>query len=107
VGGAAAARRPRRAGGNRRRAARPPRLLGAFEPLLLGWRSRKESLGQAEPRIVGGGIFRAFALVDGRAVALWRVGGTGPQLQPFGRLRAAAQTALERDYAAVVEFLGG
>jgi winged helix DNA-binding protein len=83
-----------------------PRLLGAFEPLLLGWRSRKEILGPAEPRIVSGGIFRAFALVDGRAVARWRIGGAGPQLEPFGRLRAAAQTALELDYAAVVEFLG-
>jgi Winged helix DNA-binding domain len=85
----------------------PPRLLGAFEPLLLGWRSRREILGPAEPRIVTGGIFRAFALVDGRGAALWRIGRAGPQLQPFGRLRAAAQTALERDYAAVVEFLGG
>ena len=39
-----------------------PRLLGAFEPLLMGWCSRTAVLGRHDARIVTGGIFRAFAL---------------------------------------------
>jgi hypothetical protein len=84
-----------------------PRLLGAFEPVLLGWRSRAAIVGEAEPRIVGGGIFRAFALVDGHAGALWRIGGEKPAIEPFGRLPRGTRAALERDYAAVLEFLRG
>jgi hypothetical protein len=83
----------------------PPRLLGAFEPALLGWRSREEIVGDAAPLIVSGGIFRAFAVVDGRAAALWRLGGEKPTIEPFGRLASADRRALERDYGAVLEFL--
>ena len=36
----------------------PPRLLGAFDPSLVGWSSREEIVGDHEPRIVTGGIFR-------------------------------------------------
>ena len=50
----------------------PPRLLGAFEPFLLGWRSREEVLGEHESAVVSGGLFRPFALVRGRAVATGR-----------------------------------
>lgn len=83
-----------------------PRLLGAFDPVLLGWRSREDIVGPPGPRIVSGGIFRAFALVDGRAAGLWRIGGEQPDIEPFGRLPRGALAALERDYAAVLEFLG-
>src|SRR6185437_2064889 len=34
----------------------PPRLLGAFDPLLMGWRSRAPLLGEHESRVVSGGI---------------------------------------------------
>ncbi|MGZ4172033.1 MAG: winged helix DNA-binding domain-containing protein [Solirubrobacteraceae bacterium] len=93
----------------RGRAARVPgpRLLGAFEPLLLGWRSRAEVLGDHEPRVVTGGVFRSFALVQGRGVAVWRLTGTGGiEIEPFAGLDAGAVAALERDGAAVRRFLG-
>ena len=93
----------------RGRAARlpAPRLLGAFEPLLLGWRSRADVLGDHEPRVVSGGVFRSFALVAGRAVALWRLSGDGGvELEPFADLDAAAARALERDGEALRRFLG-
>jgi Winged helix DNA-binding domain len=83
----------------------PPRLLGAFEPALLGWRSRAEIVGDAGRLIVSGGVFRAFALVGGRAAALWRIGGQRPEIEPFGRLSSADRSTLERDYQAVLEFL--
>jgi hypothetical protein len=82
-----------------------PRLLGAFEPVLLGWRSREDILGPPGPQIVTGGIFRAFAMVDGRAAALWRIDGEKPDIEPFGRLPRGALAALQRDYADVLEFL--
>jgi hypothetical protein len=92
----------------RPRAARrpPPRLLGAFEPLLLGWRSRSDVLGHAEGKVVAGGIFRSFALVGGRAAAGWRFKGSRIEIEPFAELADDVTAALERDAAAVRRFLG-
>src|SRR4029077_497250 len=44
-----------------------PRLLGAFDPLLLGWTSRERVLGPHTHLVTMNGIFRPFALVKGRA----------------------------------------
>jgi hypothetical protein len=85
----------------------PPRLLGAFEPLLLGWRSRESILGANEPRVVSGGLFRAFALVDGRAMATWKIARGAVALEPFAGLRASEREALARDGVAVMSFFGG
>jgi hypothetical protein len=93
----------------RGRAARlpAPRLLGPFEPLLLGWRSRADVLDDHEPRVVSGGVFRSFALVGGRAVALWRLSGDrGIEIEPFVDLDSETAAALERDGEAVRRFLG-
>jgi hypothetical protein len=49
----------------------PPRLLGPFDPLLLGWRSRDFVLAEAKGIVRNNGIFRAIALVDGRAAGTW------------------------------------
>jgi hypothetical protein len=82
-----------------------PRLLGPFEPVLLGWKSRELLVGKAEPLLVSGGIFRPFALVRGRAVASWRISGQNVQLEPFGRLARRDRDALETDGKDVVRFL--
>lgn len=58
--------------GGRSAAVPKPMLLGAFDELLTGWASRAWVLGPHEGRVVRGGMFRPFALVDGRAVATWR-----------------------------------
>jgi hypothetical protein len=50
----------------------PPRLLGAFDPVLCGWASKAWVLGDAEPDVVQGGMYKAFALVEGRAAGTWR-----------------------------------
>ena len=47
----------------------PPRLLGAFDPVLLGWTSREQILGPHTELVTLNGIFRPFAMVKGRAVA--------------------------------------
>jgi len=59
-----------------------PRLLGAFEPLLLGWNSREPVLAEHAAKVVSGGIFRGFALAGGRAVGLWRLRGRAVELEP-------------------------
>jgi hypothetical protein len=86
----------------------PPRLLGAFDPLLLGWASRAELLGtHAESGIVTShGIFRPFALVRGRAAATWRLAGGEVALEPFERIGRRESAALRRDAADVLRFLG-
>lgn len=84
----------------------PPRLLGVFEPLLLGWTSRADVLGDAEPRIVSGGMFRGFGLVGGRARAVWRFDGGRIEIEPLPGLRAADRRALEADAEGVRAFLG-
>jgi len=83
----------------------PPRLLGPYEPLLLGWRSRADVLGEHEPAVISGGLFRPIALARGRAVATWKLDGGRPVLQPFKRLSAKDAAALEADAFEVERFL--
>jgi hypothetical protein len=93
---------------NRRPAAAklpPPRLLGSFEPLLLGWTSRRPLLDAHEQLITVNGLFRPFALVGGRAVATWSIRAGELDLTPFDRLSAADAALLEADAADVVRFL--
>jgi hypothetical protein len=83
----------------------PPRLLGAFEPILLGWVARQPLLGTGESAIMLGGLFLPFALVRGRAAATWRIARGEVVIEPFGRLSSADAAALEADGAEVMRFL--
>lgn len=84
----------------------PPRLLGAFDPLLHGWVSREPVLGTRRGVVTSNGVFRPFALVDGRAVGLWSIAGGAVVLRPFASLPVEAAAALEADAADVRRFLG-
>jgi len=84
----------------------PPRLLGAFDPLLLGWASRDPVTGPHRQIVTINGLFRPFALADGRAVATWTITGGQIILAPFTALDAATRTALDTDAADVKRFLG-
>lgn len=84
----------------------PPRLLGAFDPVLLGWTSRAPLLHSHAAEVTVGGLFRPFALVRGRAVATWSLRAGEVVLAPFGRLAATDRAALDADAADVVRFLG-
>jgi hypothetical protein len=83
----------------------PPRLLGPFDPVLLGWTSRESLLGSHDAAIVGNGVFRPFALVQGQAAAIWRIHGGEVALEPFGRLGREDAAALEADADDVKRFL--
>jgi hypothetical protein len=84
-----------------------PRLLGAFDPILCGWTSREWLLDGHEWRIVSGGLFRPFALVRGRAVAVWSFADDPVRIEPFDRVSRADLAALERDARDVERFLRG
>jgi hypothetical protein len=83
----------------------PPRLLGAFDPLLLGWTSREPVLGSHQGVVTVNGLFRPFALVRGRAVATWKLPRGQVELSPFGRLSKADRAALAADADDVLRFL--
>lgn len=83
----------------------PPRLLGAFDPILLGWTSREPILGRHQPKVVTGGLFRPFAIAAGRAVAGWKWARDEVTMEPYERLPARQAAALEADAADVARFL--
>ena len=84
----------------------PPRLLGAFDPLLLGWRSREALLDVHHQRIVTvNGIFRPFALVKGRARATWMLSAGKVALEPFAAITRSDERALRADAQDVVRYL--
>ncbi len=84
----------------------PPRLLGAFDPLLLGWCDRHPIIGENLSLVTTNGIFRPFALERGRAVASWRLSSGQLTLLPFAPLSEATTRALTDDAAAVSTYLG-
>jgi Winged helix DNA-binding domain len=84
-----------------------PQLLGAFDPLLLGWCSRAEIIGPHEFLVTNNGIFRPFALVKGRAVATWGYAGGAVTLKPLEKLTKKAVKALDAEAADVERFLAG
>lgn len=89
-----------------------PRLLPAFDPYLVGWRDRALAVPARHARRVhpGGGMLRAVATADGRAVATWgarrRGGRLAVEIEPFGRIGAAVHAALEEEAADVARFEG-
>ena len=85
----------------------PPRLLGAFDPLLFGWCSREAILGIHRAVITVNGIFRPFALVRGHAVATWTMPDGEVVLEPFAHLAPEDRNALALDANDVVRYLAG
>jgi hypothetical protein len=83
-----------------------PRLLGAFDPALLGWVDRDPILAGHGGLVTVNGIFRPFLLVDGRAAGTWGYAGGRVSMAPFTALPPAAAAALAADAQAVERFLG-
>lgn len=83
-----------------------PRLLGAFDPLLLGWSSREFVTGHHLEVMTTNGIIRPVALVGGRAVGMWGLANGVITLRPVEAIAPADMAALERDAADVFRYLG-
>jgi hypothetical protein len=86
----------------------PARLLPAFDPYLLGWRDRSFAVAPESARRVhpGGGIIRATALADGRAVGTWARRRGKIAVEPFAPLPTRTAAALAREAAAIARFEG-
>jgi hypothetical protein len=85
----------------------PPRLLGAFDPLLLGWTSRETVIGDHKGLVTKNGVFKPFALVRGRAVSTWRLPKGKVEIEHLENVTKTAAKELEADAAAVESFLAG
>ena len=83
-----------------------PRLLGAFDPIPLGWVSREWLLDSHRAVITVNGLFRPFALADARAVATWSMPAGKVVLDPFDRLTRRHVAALRADALDVERYLG-
>jgi hypothetical protein len=83
----------------------PPKLLGGFDPLLHGWVDRTPVLRDNTTIVTMNGIFRPFALVNGRALATWSMPGGRVTLEPFGPIPTTVRAALDREAADVARFL--
>jgi hypothetical protein len=83
----------------------PPRLLGAFDPLLLGWSSREEIVGPHKMLVTTNGVFRPFALVAGRAVGTWKLAGGKLTIEHLEKVTRKDAAALATDAEAVLEFM--
>jgi hypothetical protein len=84
----------------------PPRLLGPFDPVLLGWSSRAAVLHDRHQEIVTtNGVFRPFALVAGRAAGIWSYRSGQVELRPFDPMPADVTAALDAETADVRRFL--
>jgi hypothetical protein len=81
-----------------------PRLLGPFDPLLLGWASREFVVGP-HAVVTSNGLFRACALVEGRVVGTWGLSGTTLTIQLLEKVKAPTADALRADAADVLRFL--
>lgn len=83
----------------------PPRLLGPYDPVLLGWTSREDVLGDHTRLVTVNGLFRPFAMVEGRAVATWKLAKGKVEIEPLGRIPKALRVALDEDAADVERFM--
>jgi DNA glycosylase AlkZ-like len=83
-----------------------PRLLGPFDPLLHGWKTRTFVLGDHRTVITTNGIFRPVALVGGRVVGTWSLRDGNVKIVPLEPVRDEAVRLLIEDAADVLRFLG-
>ncbi len=93
---------------NQKRLARlpSPRLLGPFDPLLLGWASRAPITGSHRSVVTTNGIFRPVALIGGRVAATWRLPSGAVTIAPLEPISEDDLARLGADAADVLRFLG-
>ncbi|HSR82693.1 MAG TPA: winged helix DNA-binding domain-containing protein [Streptosporangiaceae bacterium] len=82
-----------------------PRLLGAFDAVLLGWASRDHVLAGHQGVVTANGLFRPFALVAGRAAGTWAYQAGQVTVDRFAPLSADVEAALAAEARDVARFL--
>jgi hypothetical protein len=93
---------------DRDHAPRPPvvRMLGAFDPLLLGWTDRESVLGVHRRLVTTNGLVRPVVLVEGRVVATWRLPAGTVTLDVLGAVPPSARPSLDAEASDILRFLG-
>jgi Winged helix DNA-binding domain len=84
-----------------------PTLLGSYDPVLHGWESRAQILGQYQQIVTVNGLFRPFALVGGRAAGTWSWTAGQVELEAFDGLARETRAALAAEARDVQRFLSG
>jgi hypothetical protein len=84
----------------------PPRLLGAYDPALLGWVSREDVVGDHHHVVTVNGLFRPVAFVGGRVVASWGLADGVLTLDSLEPIKPGALKALRAEGRDVLRFLG-
>jgi hypothetical protein len=85
---------------------RPPILVGPFDPLLHGWTSNAEILDGRTGIVTSNGLFRPFALIDGRAAATWGLARRRITIRSFQPLSPRDRQSLQTDADTVLAYLG-
>jgi Winged helix DNA-binding domain len=85
----------------------PPRLLGGFDAMLLGWASREPIIGSQPEIVTANGLFRPIALADGKAAAIWSYSAGEVTLDRFRPLSPETEAALAAEAIDVRRFLAG
>lgn len=83
-----------------------PRLLGAFDPVLVGWHDRSTLLGPHTAKVALGGMLGPVALAEGRAVGRWGLHARALVLTPFEPIAPEALERFRREAQDITRFLG-
>lgn len=83
----------------------PPRLLGPFDPLLLGWSSRRLVLDEPKEVVTVNGIIKAIVLIGGRAAGTWTMPGGRVEVNLWNEQSRARAAAIKREASAVEAYL--
>lgn len=84
----------------------PPRLLGPFDPVLLGWTSREAIVGRHAHLVTINGLFRPFPMVGGRATGTWSMKDHRVKIDLLETITDDEQQALAEEAVAVEHFFG-
>src|SRR5205823_14220144 len=89
----------------------PPRLLGAFDPYVLGWKDRTFVVPAPNgDRVRGGGMIRPVALIGGVAAGTWASAHSGGRLSieidAWNPLGGPDRRALAAEADAIARFEG-
>ena len=87
---------------------RAVRLLGHFDPYLLGYADKAFVVPEPFVKRVrtGGGFVTPSVVVDGRAVATWRLTAGRVTVEPFEPLEDDVLAGIEAEVADIARFLG-
>jgi hypothetical protein len=89
-----------------------PRLLGHFDPLLMGYRSRDHVLDPRYAKRIqtGGGFVQPAVFCGGRVIGTWQLDRTRRRarvvIEPFERIPREAEDSLAAEVADIARFLG-